>query len=64
MKWATKDDVKAMFAGKAESVDLYQSMHTTVWDFETLWNMIAKNPMSAIQGVSETDVARAKKALG
>ena len=63
LNWATKDNVKAMFAGKAESVDLHQSMHTTVWDFENLWNMIAENPMSAVQGASEEDAARAKKAL-
>ena len=62
-KWANKDDIKAMFAGKATSTELYQSMHSTVWDFENLWTMLAKNPMSAVNGASEADVARAKQAM-
>jgi ubiquinone/menaquinone biosynthesis C-methylase UbiE len=64
VKWANKEDIEAMFSGKATSIELYQAVHTTVWDFEPLWTMIAKNPMSDIQGASESNIEDAKKALG
>ena len=62
-KWANKEDIKAMFAGKSTSTELYQSMHSTVWDFDNLWTMLAKNPLSAVNGASEADAARARQAL-
>jgi ubiquinone/menaquinone biosynthesis C-methylase UbiE len=64
IKWANKKDIEAMFSDKAESVDQYQAIHTTVWEFEALWTMIAKNPLSAIQGASDSNVENAKNALG
>jgi ubiquinone/menaquinone biosynthesis C-methylase UbiE len=64
IKWANKKDIETMFSDNAESVDQYQAIHTPVWEFEALWTMIAKNPMSAIQGASDSHVENAKNALG
>lgn len=62
-KWASKDGIKTMFTGKTTSIDLHQSMHTTVWEFENLWTMLSVNPMSALNGASEADTARVREAL-
>ena len=62
-KWATEEGIKAMFADKTKAIELYQAVHTTVWEFENLWTMLAANPMSSLNGASEADTARARHAL-
>lgn len=62
-KWSTVGDIHAMFAGHDNDVCCHQALHTTVWDWENLWNMMVQNPMSALGTASAEDVARAKAAL-
>lgn len=63
--WSKQDAIKKMLVNdhSFEFVQCFPAIHTSVWEFETLWTMIAKNPMANIQGADVDDVSRAKQAL-
>jgi hypothetical protein len=67
LKWTTQEHVQGLLAdcisSKGSSLRCYSAIHNTVWEFDNLWTMMAQNPMSAIQGASDDDIAKAKKVL-
>ena len=48
---------------KMDSVGIFSALHSTVWEFDYLWMMLCKNPMSNIQQASESDAEKAKNTL-
>ncbi|KAG7351767.1 type 11 methyltransferase [Nitzschia inconspicua] len=65
LNWSTQTNIQELLADRVGQGKLrcYPAIHNTVWEFENLWTMLSKNPMSAIPNASEEDVAKAKKAL-
>ena len=64
-EWSTHDAAKRILSEKYKmsSVSVSSAIHTSVWEFEAMWTMMVKNPVSNIQGASDSDVSRAKDAL-
>ena len=67
LDWGNSIDVQKRLTSycdpKIGSVKPYHVIHNTVWEFDAMWTMLSKNPMSAVQDASESDAAEAKKAL-
>ncbi|KAG7365866.1 type 11 methyltransferase [Nitzschia inconspicua] len=63
--WSTTTSICELLADRVDQGKLrcYPAIHNTVWEFDSLWTMLSKNPMSAIPNASTEDVAKAKKAL-
>lgn len=67
-QWATAKGVQALLADtcafqRHNDVRFGSALHTTVWEWEDLWQMLLQNPMSALRTASPDDVAKAKTAL-
>lgn len=66
LNWATPNDVKALLSdhvSSKESVKTHSAIHTTVWEFDPVWTMMLKNPMSGLSEAPDEDVAKVKKAV-
>lgn len=64
-QWATRDGASQILTNdyRMEHVEIYSALHSTVWEFDNLWNVMCTNPMSNIQAAAPEDAARAKDAL-
>ena len=62
-KWSNPTDVAAMFDGRCDKVNCHSAVHTAVWEWDYLWQVMAQNPMSAIKNAAPDDVERAETAL-
>jgi len=64
LQWSTSDQVQSLLQPYTKGyLKTYQSLHNFVGEFDILWEMLGKNPMSAVNGASDEDAMRAKQAL-
>ena len=66
LKWGTADDCRVLLGNHVpdnNSIQCYNVIHNTVWQFDDLWTMMVQNPMSALQGASDNDFSKARDAL-
>eukprot|EP00979_Chaetoceros_neogracilis_P008054 scaffold1768_cov275-Chaetoceros_neogracile.AAC.4 len=64
-QWADRNRAKTVLSDQYNLVDVqaYSALHTTVWHFENLWNMLMTNPMTNLKNCIKEDQERAKEAL-
>lgn len=67
LNWGNSADVQERLSSYCDpalaSVKPYHVIHNTVWSFDAMWTMLSKNPMSAVKDASESEAAKARKAL-
>mmetsp|Transcript_6073 Transcript_6073/g.17040 ORF Transcript_6073/g.17040 Transcript_6073/m.17040 type:complete len:117 (+) Transcript_6073:750-1100(+) len=65
LKWTVGSDIETMLTKEHEfaSVKVSRALHTCVWEWDKMWNMMYQNPMSNIQGADPEAQDRAKEAL-
>ena len=65
VEWADGDTARKILSEKykMDSVGIFSALHSTVWEFDNLWMMLCKNPMSNIQQASKSDAEKAKNTL-
>lgn len=64
-KWAEAQEIERMLKEDYNfgSCKVFRALHTTVWDFNKLWDTIAQNPMANVKNASKEDYDRALQAF-
>lgn len=64
-QWADRNRATSVLLDQYKLVDVqaYSALHTTVWNFDNLWNMLMTNPMTNLKNGTKEDQDRARKAL-
>lgn len=63
--WSTKEGAYNIMSADYEmkKVDIHHSIHSSPWEFDSLWDMIAKNPMSNVKDATKEQAEKAKSML-
>lgn len=64
-QWADRNRATSVLSEQYKLVDVeaHSALHTTVWQFENLWNMLMANPMTNLKDGTKEDQDRARQAL-
>jgi len=60
-QWADRNRAKTVLSDQYNLVDVqaYNALHTTVWQFQNLWNMLMTNPMTNLKNCIKEDQEKA-----
>lgn len=62
--WGRDDDIRTIMAEYGfTQVSIHHAIHTNVWNFDVLWNMMQMNPMSNLKDASPDTIDKARQAL-